>query len=110
MTIFTVFAHFESVVRLATNVEYVLVFLAPNVMFIGQLEKDIVQRARSYYSFQTIKHSKIPSKQSNKVLRCHVTNSQLEHTTAKILGLYVPNLQILIMEWQNVDLQITQFG
>ena len=45
-----------------------------------------------------------------KVLHCRVTNSQLEHTTTRILGLHVPNLQILIMEWENVDFQITQFS
>ena len=63
-----------------------------------------------YYSFQAIKHLKILSKQSDKVLHCRMTNSQLEYTTIRILVLDVPNLQILIMEWQNVDLQISQFG
>ena len=43
------------------------------------------------------------------VLHCRVTNSQ--HTTTRILGLInVPNLQILNMEWQNIDLRITQFS
>ena len=63
------------------------------------MEKDIGRRAKKLMFYYSVT--------SNSLAESRRSNSKIRHF---ILLFYVLNLQILIMEWQNAELQINQFS